>query len=76
MSFSEKSFKIINAGFCKTGSKSCTLAMEILGYKTADFCETLAYFSNTWMDYIDGKIPIEAVIAEYNKHGFAMNNDM
>jgi len=50
--------------------------MEILGFKTADFAENLAILGNIWVDYIDGRVPIEAVIAQYNQRGYCMNNDM
>jgi len=68
--------KIICAGYPKTGSKSCSSALRILGFKVADYMETLEFLSHTWADHINGKIPIEQVIAEYDKHGFDANQDI
>ena len=35
--------KIICAGYNRTGTKSCSRALEILGYKVADLYETAEY---------------------------------
>ena len=35
--------KIICAGYNRTGTKSCSKALEILGYKVADLYETAEY---------------------------------
>ena len=41
--------KIICAGFPKTGSKSCSAALRILGFKVADWIETAEYLGDTWI---------------------------
>jgi len=71
-----KHFTIINAGMPKTASKSCSAAMEILGYKVADIVETATLLLDVWLAYYDGKATIEDVINEYEKHEFNMNNDL
>ena len=43
----------------KTASKSCTAAMELLGYKVADIVETATLLLDVWLDYYDGKATIE-----------------
>ena len=47
--------KIICAGYPKTGSKSCSGALRVLGFKVADWLETAEFFGSTWRDYIDEK---------------------
>ena len=56
---SKKHFTIINAGMPKTASKSCSAAMEMLGYKVADIVETATLLLDVWLDYYDGKVTIE-----------------
>lgn len=68
--------KVLCAGFPKTGSKSCSSALRELGYNVADFKETLLYLGPVWLQYMDGKCPIEDVLAEYERHGFDANQDM
>ena len=68
--------KIICAGFPKTGSKSCSSALRKLGYNVADYMETLEFLSGTWLSYLRGEIGIDAVLAEYEKHGFDSNQDI
>ena len=41
--------KIICAGFPKTGSKSCSAALRVLGFKVADWLETAEYLGDTWI---------------------------
>ena len=57
--------EIICAGYWKTGSKSCSNALRMLGYKVADFVETANDLTYVWADYIEGKCPIEDVIARF-----------
>ena len=40
--------EIICAGYPKTGSKSCSAALRVLGYNVADYIETLEFFGETW----------------------------
>ena len=68
--------KLICAGYPKTGTKSCSNALRRLGYNVADYMETLEFLSLAWRDYVDGKATIADVIAEYDKHGFDVNQDM
>ena len=35
--------KVICAGFPKTGSKSCSTALRLLGYNVADYMETAEF---------------------------------
>ena len=67
--------KIICAGYPKTGSKSCSGALRVLGFKVADWLETAEFFGCTWRDYIDEKITIEDVLDKYNELGFDANQD-
>jgi len=60
--------KVICAGFQKTGTKSLSKALEELGYKVYDASETYIYMRKTWMDYFAGKITIEQVCEEYDRH--------
>jgi len=61
--------KIICAGFQKTGTKSLSRALEMLGYKVYDAAETYVYMRQTWLDFFAGKITIEHVCEEYDKAG-------
>ena len=70
-----KNFKLVNAGFPKTASKSCSEALRILGYNVADIAECYENFIDIWIQYIEGNATIEDVIAEYDKKQFNMNND-
>ena len=67
--------KIICAGYPKTGSKSCSGALRVLGFKVADWLETAEYLGSTWRDYIDEKITIEDVLQKYDELGFDANQD-
>merc|ERR1711990_855169 len=67
----EEKMKIICAGYNRTGTKSCSRALEILGYKVADLYETAEYFSDVWLDFLN-----EKVISEYKIHGFDVNQDL
>ena len=68
--------KIICAGYPKTGSKSCSTALRSLGYKVADYMETLEFLNEIWRAYLNGEATIEAVLEEYEKHGFDANQDL
>lgn len=51
-----KDMKIICAGYPKTGSKSCSAALRILGYNVCDFMETLEFASEIWEKYFNGEV--------------------
>ena len=68
--------KFLCVGYPKTGSKSCSAALRQLGYNVADYMETAEFLSFVWRDYLRGKVKIEEVIAEYDKHGFDCNQDV
>jgi len=68
--------EIICAGYPKTGSKSCTAALEELGVKVCDAMDTMEHLAKTWIEYMDGKIPIGNVLAKYHEHGFQANQDL
>ena len=84
--------KIICAGYPKTGSKSCSTALRHLGYEyffkkvvslsivirynVADYMETLEFLSEVWAKFVQGQVGIDAVIEEYHKHGFDVNQDI
>jgi len=62
----EAKFKLICAGQWKTATKSSSAALRILGYNVADFMDTFnCSLSNVWDDYLNNKIPIQAVIGKY-----------
>ena len=65
--------KIICAGFPKTASKSCSNALRQLGYNVADMRETIIDLSESWVDYLDGKVPIQAVLEDYVLKGYEVN---
>ena len=71
-----KNFKIINAGFPKTGTKSYTKAMRMLGFSVADVAQTMEYFQDDWVNYIDQKIPLDDVIRKYDEHGINATSDL
>jgi len=68
--------KIICAGYPKTGSKSCSTALRHLGYNVADYMETLEFLSEIWAKFVQGHVGIDAVIEEYHRHGFDVNQDI
>ena len=41
-----------------------------MGFKVADYVETVEFLSDVWVEYVNGRCSIRKVIAEYNKHGF------
>ena len=53
--------KIICAGYPKTGSKSCSAALRILGYKVADWLETAEYLGDTWIVGIPRQILVSTI---------------
>ena len=74
---SKPSMKFICAGQWKTATKSASSALRILGYRVADFMDTFnTSLSVVWLDYLDGKIGIDKVVAEYEKLGFDANQDI
>ena len=38
--------------------------------------ETLEFLSEVWAKFVQGQVGIEAVIEEYHKHGFDVNQDI
>jgi len=54
--------EIVCAGYPKTGSKSCSAALRVLGYNVADTAETGGYLTTEWIHFLDGKTSIEPVI--------------
>ena len=59
--------KIICAGAQKTGSKSLSEALSLLGYKVYDAPETYTYMRKTWIKFFNGKITIEQVCQTYDQ---------
>ena len=56
--------EIICAGYPKTASKSCSMALRMLGYKVADYLETTGDLAREWNDFIYGKSTIKPVIGK------------
>ena len=54
--------EIICTGYLKTGTKSCSSSLRVLGYKVADYVETGEFLSLIWKDFLDEKTDIESVI--------------
>ena len=48
----------------------------VIRYNVADYMETLEFLSEVWAKFVQGKVGIDAVIAEYHKHGFDANQDI
>ena len=67
--------EIICAGYPKTGTKSCTAALRTLGYSVADYPETLEFLGETWLEFMNGKTDVAAVIQKYKELGFNVNQD-
>ena len=65
--------EIICAGYWKTGSKSSTAALRQLGFSVADAIETNLFLTEVWLDFIEEKGSIDAVIDCYKKNGFQAN---
>ena len=57
--------EIICTGFPKTGSKSCSAVLRILGYNVADYPETLEFLGETWWKFMNGDIDAKSVIEKY-----------
>jgi len=68
--------EIICAGYPKTGSKSCSAALRVLGYNVADYLETCEFMSETWLKFLEGKIDAKAVLDKYKEQGFDANQDI
>merc|ERR1712227_28815 len=68
--------EIICAGYPKTASKSCSMALRMLGYKVADYLETTGDLAREWNDFIYGKSTIKPVIEKYKKCGYQANQDV
>ena len=65
----------MNSANPKTGTKSCTAALRKLTYNVADYPETLEFLGETWLDFMNGKTDIAAVIEKYKELGFNVNQD-
>ena len=68
--------KLLCVGYPKTGSKSCSSALQQLGYTVADYYETVEFLSFVWRDYVEGTASIDDVIAAYDKNGFDASQDI
>ena len=53
--------EIVCAGFPKTGTKTCSTALRELGYKVADYIETIEFLSHVWLEYMEGRVSIDQV---------------
>ena len=53
---------IVCAGYWKTGSKSCSSALRVLGYNVADAVETGEHLGVAWLDFIEKRNSIDDVI--------------
>ena len=67
--------KFVCAGFPKTGSKSASAALEILGVRVADYIETTEFLTKEWLQFMEGRGKIEDVIDAYAREGFDTNQD-
>ena len=47
-----------------------------LGYNTCDYMQTMSEFSQVWLDFINGKVPIENVLEEIGKAGYDCTQDV
>jgi len=65
-----KKLKIICCGRWKTATKSCSAALKYLGYNPCDYMQSMSEFSQVWLDFIDGKLPIKSVLEEIGKSGY------
>jgi len=68
--------KIICCGQWKTATKSCSAALKHLGYNPCDYMQSMSEFSQVWLDYIEGKVPIESVLAEIGTAGYDVTQDV
>jgi len=67
--------KILGAGFPKTGTKSASEALKILGYKNAeekDFTESLY---DCWLKYLNNEISMKEVFLSYVDTGATFIQD-
>ena len=67
--------KFVCAGFPKTGSKSASAALDILGFRVADYIETTEFLTKEWLEFMEGNGTIEKVIEAYAREGFDTNQD-
>ena len=67
--------KFVCAGFPKTGSKSASAALDILGFRVADYIETTEFLTKEWLEFMEGHGTIESVIEAYSREGFDTNQD-
>ena len=49
---------------------------HLLRYNVADYMETLEFLSEVWAKFVQGQVGIDAVVEEYHKHGFNVNQDI
>ena len=50
--------------------------MKMLGFNVADVAQTMEYFQDDWVNYIDQKIPLDDVIRKYDEHGINATSDL
>merc|ERR1712227_862746 len=68
--------EIICAGYPKTGSKTCSAALKILGYNVADYVETADDLVFEWDDFFQKRTSFKPVIEKYKKCGYSVNQDV
>lgn len=49
--------------------------IELLGYRVAEFPETIVYFTDIWNDLLEGKCTLHDVIQHYDSLGYDSCND-
>jgi len=69
--------KIISAGFPKTGTKSASEALRILGYNVCDVLDSAhSGIVKNWLDFMNGECTIEDVVEAYHQHGYDATQDL
>lgn len=68
--------KFVCAGYPKTGSKSASAALRMLGYNVADYIETTEFLTEEWLQFIDGRETMKNVVAAYDRNNFDTNQDL
>ena len=48
----------------------CWVFLLSLGYNPCDYMQSMSEFSQVWLDYINGKVPIESVLVEIGNSGY------
>ena len=47
-----------------------------LGYNPCDYMQSMSEFSQVWLDFINGIVPIETVLEEIGKSGYDCTQDV